>query len=246
MKLINDDLTAIPEETLLHRILFYLSIPMMLTALYLAFIYTPVEKVMGVVQKIFYFHVASAWVAFFAFFIVAVFSIMYLVKRKRIYDVYAGISAEIGVVYTAIVLTTGPIWGRSAWNAWWSWEPRLTTTLILFFMYIAYIMIRHMDVAWEKKARFASVFGIISFINVPIVFMSIRWWNSTLHPVVMGEGGANESGGGLEPSMLFALIFTVFTMTVLYFVLLQKGVYIERLKIQAERLKEKFQEKLAG
>ncbi|MCT8136339.1 cytochrome c biogenesis protein CcsA [Anaerobacillus sp. CMMVII] len=245
MKLINDDLTAIPEETMLHRVLMYLSIPMVLVALYLAFIYTPIEVKMGVVQKIFYFHVASAWVAFFAFFIVAVFSIMYLVKRKRIYDIIAGVSAEIGVVYTAIVLTTGPIWGRSAWNTWWSWEPRLTTTLILFFMYIAYIMIRHMDGPWEKKARLGSVFGIISFINVPIVFMSIRWWNSKLHPVVLGEG-ASESGGGLEPSMLFALIFTVFTMTVLYFVFLQKGVYIERLKIQAERLKEKFQEKLAG
>lgn len=245
MKLINDDLSVMPEETMLHRVLIYLSIPMVLVALYLAFIYTPIEVTMGVVQKIFYFHVASAWVAFFAFFIVCAFSIMYLAKRKRIYDVIAGVSAEIGVVYTAIVLTTGPIWGRSAWNSWWSWEPRLTTTLILFFMYIAYIMIRHMDGAWEKKARLASVFGIISFINVPIVFMSIRWWNTKLHPVVLGEG-AEESGGGLEPSMLFALIFTVFTMTVLYFVFLQKGVYIERLKIQAERLKERFQEKLAS
>lgn len=245
MKLINDDLTSIPKETTLHKVLIYLSIPMVLVALYLAFIYTPVEVKMGIVQKIFYFHVASAWVAFLAFFIVFVFSIMFLSKRKRIYDVIAGVSAEIGVVYTTIVLTTGPIWGRSAWNTWWSWEPRLTTTLILLFMYIAYIMIRNMDGAWEKKGRLASVFGIISFINVPIVFMSIRWWNSKLHPVVFGEG-ANETGGGLEPSMLFALIFTVITMTIVYVVFLQKGIYIERLKIQAERLKEKFQEKLAG
>lgn len=243
MKLINDDLTLIPEETKVHKFFVYLSIPMVLVSLYLAFIYTPIEKKMGVVQKIFYFHVASAWVAFFAFFIVCVFSIMFLVKRKRIYDVIAGVSAEIGVIYTAIVLTTGPIWGRSAWNAWWSWEPRLTTTLILFFMYIAYIMIRKMDGAWEKKARLASVFGIISFINVPIVFMSIRWWNTKLHPVVIG---AEETGGGLESSMVFALVFTVFTMTVLYFVFLQKGVYIERLQIQVERLKEKMQEKLIG
>ncbi len=245
MKLINDDLTSIPKETTLHKVLIYLSIPMVLVALYLAFIYTPIEVKMGIVQKIFYFHVASAWVAFLAFFIVFVFSIMFLSKRKRIYDVIAGVSAEIGVVYTIIVLTTGPIWGRSAWNTWWSWEPRLTTTLILLFMYIAYIMIRNMDGAWEKKGRLASVFGIISFINVPIVFMSIRWWNSKLHPVVFGEG-ANETGGGLEPSMLFALIFTVITMTIVYVVFLQKGIYIERLKIQAERLKEKFQEKLAG
>lgn len=239
MKLINDDLTALPVETKLHKILMYITFVMVVVALYLAFIYTPVEAKMGVVQKIFYFHVGSAWVAFFAFFIVAVFSVMFLVKRNRIYDIIAGVSAEIGVVYTAIVLTTGPIWARSAWNAWWNWEPRLTTTVIMFFMYIAYIMIRKMEGPWEKKARLASVFGIISVINVPIVFMSIRWWSSKLHPVVMGE-----EGGGLEPSMLFALIFTVFTMTFLYIVLLQKGMMIEKLKIQADRLKEQFQEKL--
>lgn len=239
----NKELIEIPKESLIYKITFFLSVPMVLIALYLALIWTPVEAVMGVVQKIFYFHVASAWVAFFAFFIVAVCSIIYLITRKRIYDLYAGVSAEIGVVYTAIVLTTGPIWGRSSWNAWWSWEPRLTTTLILFFMYIAYIMIRKMDGAWEKKARLASVFGIISFINVPIVFMSIRWWNTKLHPVVFGEG-ANESGGGIEPSMLFALIFSVFTMTVLYALFLQKGVYIEKLKIKADQIKERLQEKM--
>ncbi|WNF37111.1 cytochrome c biogenesis protein [Bacillaceae bacterium IKA-2] len=238
-----NDLIDIPEETLLYKTMFYISIPMVVIALYLSFIWTPIERMMGVVQKIFYFHVASAWVAFFAFFIVALFSIMFLVKRKRIYDVIAGISAEIGVVYTAIVLTTGPIWARSAWNTWWSWEPRLTTSLILFFMYVAYIMIRKMDGAWEKKARLAAVFGIISFINVPIVFMSIRWWESALHPVVLGEGGS-EAGGGLEPSMLFTLIFSVFMMTVLYSVFLQKGIYIEKLKIQADRLKERIQEKM--
>ncbi len=237
------DLIDIPEESRLYKTLFYISIPMVIIALYLSFIYAPVERTMGVVQKIFYFHVASAWVAFFAFFIVCVFSIMYLVKRSRIYDVIAGVSAEIGVVYTAIVLITGPIWARSAWNTWWTWEPRLTTTLILFFMYIAYIMIRKMDGAWEKKARLASVFGIISFINVPIVFMSIRWWNTKLHPVVFGEG-SDQVGGGLEPEMLVALIFSVFTMTVLYFVFLQKGIYIEKLKIQTDRLKEKMQERM--
>lgn len=241
----NQDFGKIPEESIFSKIMFYLAVPMVLVALYLAFIYTPIEAVMGPVQKIFYFHVASAWVAFFAFFIVAVFSILFLIKRNRMFDVYAGISAEIGVVYTAIVLTTGPIWGRSSWNAWWSWEPRLTTTLILFFMYIAYIMIRKMDGPWEKKARLASVFGIISFINVPIVFMSIRWWNTKLHPVVFGEG-ANESGGGVEPSMLFALIFSVFTMTVLYIVLMQKGINIEKLKIQADQLKERIQQKMVG
>src|SRR5690554_6307270 len=103
-----------PEPSTLHRILLAISVPMVLVALYLTFIYTPVDTTLGVVQKVFYFHVGSAWNAFFAFFIVGVFSVLYLIKRQRIYDMIAKVSAEIGVVFTAIVLTTGPIWARSS------------------------------------------------------------------------------------------------------------------------------------
>lgn len=218
---------------------FLLTAGMMFVALYLVFIWSPVERTMGVVQKIFYFHVASAWNAFFAFFVVAVLSILYLVTKKRVYEMMAGVSAEIGVIFTAIVLTTGPIWARSAWNTWWTWEPRLTTTLILLFMYIGYIMIRNLDLEWQKRARLASVFGIISFINVPIVYMSIRWWESNLHPVVMNEGG-----GGLETSMLVTLIFSVVTFTCLFFVLLQRGLQVEKLRLVVAKLKSKQQERM--
>ncbi|EKN68651.1 cytochrome c biogenesis protein CcsA [Schinkia azotoformans] len=233
----------LPKQSKLHQILVYALIPLMAIALYLVFVWSPVEKTMGVVQKIFYFHVGSAWTAFLAFGVVFVCSILFLIKRKRIYDIVAGISAEIGVVFTAIVLTSGPIWGRSAWNTWWTWEPRLTTTLILFFIYIAYILIRHMDGAWEKKARLASVFGIIGFIDVPIVFMAIRWWNSKLHPIVFGDG-PTQQGGGIEPPMLFTLVFTLGVITLLYVVLLQKGVYIEKTKLAVEKYKKHVQEKL--
>ncbi|MCE7792810.1 cytochrome c biogenesis protein [Salipaludibacillus sp. CUR1] len=229
--------------TKLHKVLIITAVPMTLAALYLVFVWSPVERIMGPVQKIFYFHVASAWNAFFAFFIVFVFSLLFLFTKKRKYDLIAGVSGEIGVVFTAIVLTTGPIWARSAWNTWWTWEPRLTTTLILFFMYIAYIMIRNLDMEWQKRARLASVFGIIGFVNVPIVYMSIRWWESNLHPVVMSEG-AEGAGGGLDPSMLFTLIFSVFTLTLIYFILLQKGLYVEKLKLQVKKLKAKEQEKM--
>ncbi len=123
-----------------------------------------------------------------AFFVTFVFSILYLVKRKRIFDTYAYVSAEIGVVFTIIVLTTGPIWAKSSWNTWWVWEPRLITTLILFFIYVAYIMIRQMDGVWDKKARLCAVFGIIGFVDVPIVFFAIRWWQTKLHPIVFGNG----------------------------------------------------------
>ncbi|MGC6588837.1 cytochrome c biogenesis protein [Paenibacillus sp. Dod16] len=227
----------------MHKTLVILTIPMMLIALYLTFVWSPEEAVMGIVQKIFYFHVASAWTAFLAFFIVFIYSIAFLITRKRYYDIVAGVSAEIGVVFTAIVLTTGPIWARSAWNTWWSWEPRLTTTLILFFIYLAYIMIRQMEGVWEKKARLASVFGIIGFIDVPIVYMSIRWWRTKMHPIVFGEG-IDQRGGGIEPEMMITLIFTLVTLTLVYVVLLQKGIYIEKAKIALIQWKEQLQEKI--
>lgn len=238
-------LEEMPELSLLHRILVIIAVPMVFIALYLTFIYTPVEKQMGVVQKIFYFHVGSAWNAFFAFFIVGLFSLLYLITRKRTYDLIAKVSAEIGVVFTAIVLTTGPIWARSAWNTWWTWEPRLTTTLILLFIYIAYIMVRSLELEWQKKARLSSVLGIIGALMVPVVYMSIHWWESNLHPVI-GEDLEGAKSSALEPSMLFTLIFTVLTMTVIYIVFLQKGLYIEKLQLHVSKLKAKVNEKMIG
>lgn len=236
-------LVNLPEPSLLHRIMVMIAIPAVVVALYMAFIWSPIERQMGVVQKIFYFHVGSAWNAFLAFAVVAVFALLYLITKKRIYDVIAGVSAEIGVVFTAIVLTTGPIWGRSAWNVWWNWEPRLTTTVILFFIYVAYITVRSLDMEWQKRARLSGVLGIIGALNVPIVYMSVRWWESTLHPVVMGEG-VEEVGGGMEPEMLITLITCVFTMTLVYAILMQKGIYVEKLRLHVAKLKAKQQEKM--
>jgi len=238
-------LEKMPEPTLLHRILIIISIPMVIIALYLTFVYTPVERQMGVVQKIFYFHVGSAWNAFLAFFVVGFFSVLYLITRKRSYDMIAKVSAEIGVVFTIIVLTTGPIWARSAWNTWWTWEPRLTTTLILLFIYIAYIMVQSLELEWQKKARLSSVLGIIGALMVPVVYMSIHWWESNLHPVI-GEDMDGGKSSALEPSMLFTLIFTVFTMTLVYIIFMQKGLYIEKLKLHVSKLKSKVNEKIAG
>ncbi|WP_074433037.1 cytochrome c biogenesis protein [Neobacillus dielmonensis] len=227
------------KSAYLPKVLLGSTIITMLTSIYFIFLYAEEEKTMGAAQKIFYFHVSSAWVAFFAFFITCLFSILFLVKRQRIYDTYAYVSAEIGVVFTIIVLTTGPIWAKSAWNTWWVWEPRLITTLILFFLYIAYIMIRQMDGVWDKKARLASVFGIIGFVDVPIVFFAIRWWQTKLHPVVFGEG-SDQSGGGIAPSMLAALLISILAFTILYAYLLNKGVTLENLKIKVEQYKEKL------
>lgn len=231
------------KSSLVTKVLYGGMVISMLAAFYFIFLYAEIEKTMGAVQKIFYMHVPSAWVAFLAFFVTFVFSIMFLIKRKRIYDTYAYVSAEIGVVFTLIVLTTGPIWAKSSWNTWWAWEPRLTTTLILFFLFVAYLMVRQMDGVWDKKARLAAVFGIIGFADVPIVFFAIRWWQSKFHPIVFGDG-PSQQGGGIAPSMLVALLVTIAAFTFLYAYILQKGVSFENMKIKVDQYKEKLREKL--
>ncbi|WP_241481509.1 cytochrome c biogenesis protein [Mesobacillus campisalis] len=229
----------------IDKLLFYILVPSMFIAMYLIFIWSPQEKVMGEVQKIFYFHVGTAWVAFLAFFVVGFYSVMTLIKPKMNRFIYAGVSAEIGVLFTTLALLTGMIWGRASWNTWWSWEPRLITTLILWFIYVAYLFIRKMEGSWEKIAKLSSVFGIIGALNVPIVFMAIRWWNSKLHPVVFGEG-KNQSGGGIEPEMLITLLFSIFTITILYIFLMRKGAQIEKMRDIVRKAKTKAMNRLAS
>jgi len=184
-------------------------------ALWAAFIHAPTEREMGEVQRILYFHVGAAWTAFFAFFVVFVAGIIYLWRRRLFWDEFAAASAEIGVVFTTIVLATGPIWARPIWNTWWPWgDPRVTTTLVLWLIYVAYFILRSSLPEGEKRARFAAVFGIIGFIDVPIVFLSIRWWR-TIHPVLIDRTGAK-----MEPEMLQALMISVVAFTFLYFALL--------------------------
>jgi heme exporter protein C len=231
------------KSSLLTKILYGGMVVSFLIAIYTIFMYAEIEKTMGVVQKIFYMHVPSAWVAFLAFFVTFVFSILFLFKRKRIFDTYAYVSAEIGVVFTLIVLTTGPIWAKSSWNTWWAWEPRLTTTLILFFLFMAYLMVRQMDGPWDKKARLSAVFGIIGFADVPIVFFAIRWWQSKFHPIVFGDGPSQE-GGGISSTMLVALLVTITAFTFLYAYLLHKGVSFEKMRIKVSQYKQKLRESL--
>ncbi|HXK59728.1 MAG TPA: cytochrome c biogenesis protein CcsA [Acidobacteriota bacterium] len=184
-------------------------------ALYAAFIHAPTERTMGEVQRIFYFHVGAAWTAFLAFFVVFVAGIAYLWRRNLFWDELGAASAEVGVVFTTIVLTTGPIWARPIWNTWWPWgDPRVTTTLVLWLIYVAYFALRSSLPAGEKRARLAAVFGIIGFIDVPIVFLSVRWWR-TIHPVVI-----TRSEVRLEPEMVQALLIAVAAFTILYFTLL--------------------------
>lgn len=237
--------TAPAEEKsrIMPKFLFAGTFVTVLAAFYFIFIYSDIEKTMGVVQKIFYFHVGSAWCAFLAFFVTFICNILYLVKRKRIYDTYGYVSAEIGVVFTTIVLTTGPIWAKSSWNTWWVWEPRLTTTLVLWFIYMAYMMIRQIDSVWDKKARLSAVFGIIGFADVPIVFFAIRWWQTKLHPIVFGNG-VSQKGGGMAGNMMVTLFVSLIALTFLYAYLLNKGVSFENMRMKVNQYKEILREQL--
>ncbi|MBI5166740.1 MAG: cytochrome c biogenesis protein CcsA [candidate division NC10 bacterium] len=207
----------------------------MLAALYAAFVYAPTEATQGDVQRIFYFHVPSAWVAFLAFFVVFLGSILYLWKKDRRWDILASSSAEIGVLFTTMVLLTGPLWGKPIWGTYWSWDPRLTTTLILWLIYVAYFMLRAYAGERVKGARMAAVLGIIGFVDVPLIYLSVLWWRS-LHPlpVVVRPGGP-----ALPPSMLGSLMVSLLAFTLLYLYLLRERVLLERLNDEVEALKQK-------
>ncbi len=171
----------------------------MAAAQWLVYRYAPVEASMGLTQKIFYFHLPLAWWGLFSFFVVFVSSIAYLRTRNPRWEATADAAAEVGVVLAALVLATGSIWAKAAWWRWWIWDHRLTTTLILWFIYAAYLVLRDLDLPRERRAALKAALGIIAFLDVPLVFFATRLWESH-HPV-----GIVSSGDGLEPEMRLAL-----------------------------------------
>src|SRR3954467_12281082 len=161
-------------------------------ALYLALVIAPTEQTMGDVQRIFYYHVPSAWTAFILFTINFVASLIYLATRKPGADIVALVSAEVGVVFCTIVLVTGPIWARPVWGIWWTWDARLTSTLVLWLIYVSYLLLRRYASGGQTPAL-AAALAIFGFLDVPFVYMAIRWFR-TQHPQpVIGAGG----NGGL-------------------------------------------------
>ncbi|MPL74989.1 Heme exporter protein C [bioreactor metagenome] len=220
----------------MKKVLGWLTFIMVFIATYLVFMWVPNERIMGPVQKIFYFHVASAWVAFLAFLVVFYAGVLYLKTRNEKWDAVGAASAEIGIMFTVIVLVTGPIWGRAAWNAWWTWDPRLTTTLVLFFIYVAYFLVRSSILEPEERARIAAIFGLVGFIDVPIVWFSIRWWR-TIHPVVV-----SSSGFTMSPKMVVTLLVSVLALTLLYFYLLTNTMFVVKLRSELASLKAVIRE----
>lgn len=174
---------------------------------------SPPERDMGHLQKIMYVHVPAAWAAFLAFAVVFVASLLYLGRRRERYDLVAASAAEVGVVLTALTLALGSIWGRPTWGVWWTWDPRLTTTAILLVIYAGYLALRAFTEDADRRARWSAAVGVLGFLNVPIVYMSVRWWR-TLHQV-------QSSPETVHPAYGWALRLNAiaFVLVFLYFLL---------------------------
>jgi len=217
--------------------LFGLTGAALLVAMGAIFLYVPTEQTEGAVQRIMYFHVPCAWVAFFAFFVVFLCSILFLWKKEREWDIYAHASAEIGIIFCSLVLITGPIWAKPIWGAWWVWDARLTSTLVLWLIYVAYLMLRMQSEAGSTRARYAAVIGIIGFLDIPLIHFSVLWWR-TFHPqpkIVSSEG----IGTGMDTSMMVTLMISLGAFTLLYFLLMNQRVRIEKMKDEIDRIKKK-------
>lgn len=195
------------------RLMGLLTLALMIAALFMVFVYVPTEADQGIVQRIFYFHVPCAWVAFAAFALVAIAGIFYLWLGQQIWDDLAYAAAETGMVFCTLVLITGSIWAKPIWGAWWTWDSRLTTTLILWLLYGGYLLLRAMADDTSQVARFAAVVGIIAAADVPVIVVSVRLWR-TIHPAVLVT---RQGGHGLEdPRMVATLLVSMAAFTALF------------------------------
>jgi len=208
------------------------------SAILLVFLYAPTEKMQGIVQKIFYFHVSAAITMFVAFLLVCVASSMYLWKQADWWDAIAFSAAEIGVVFCTLVLITGPLWARPIWGTWWSWDPTLTLTLVLWLIYVAYLMLR-LETYAPQRARFAAIVGIIGFVDVPLIRWSVEKWR-TLHPkpVLMQAGGTT----GLTSAMLLTFLVCLGAFVLLFFYLLRERVSLAQSRHALAVLRQEIDE----
>ena len=213
----------------MYKRLSWLLFIAILVSMVLAFLVAPEERVMGAPQRLMYFHVAAAWNAFLAFGVVGLASIFYLRSHRESWDRLAYASAEIGVLFTTLTLLSGSVWGRASWGTWWEWEPQLTTTLILWFIYVGYLLIHNTTEGSGRQARYAAVWGLIGLIDIPIIYFSVTLWRG-LHP----------SAVELDPTMRLALGVSTVSFTVLYIFLLLLSNHLLGLQRRVAELREQL------
>jgi heme exporter protein C len=204
-----------------------------LISIYLALIYTPPHETMGDIQRIFYFHVASAWISYLAFGVTFIAGLLYLKSKDLKWDTIAFSSAEIGIIFCTLGIMTGSLWAKPVWGVFWKWEDiKLFITLVLWLVFIAYLALRANAKSRTSKANLSAVFGIIGFVCIPLSFGANRIWQQ-YHPTILVS-----SEGSLQSSMAFALVFAVFAFTFLYIYLLLLRVDIEKMKETIEKIKQ--------
>jgi heme exporter protein C len=204
---------------------------------YAAFFVAPTDAKQGLIYRILFLHVSSAWTGLTAFFICFVANLLYVWRRQAKWDWLGVAAAETGLAFTTVVLVTGPIWAHPVWGIWWTWDARLTSTFVLWLLYVSYLLLRTLVEEPDRRALLSALFGIFAFVDVPLVFGSIRWWR-TQHPqpVVMGAPGS-----GLDPLMYKVLFFSWFAMLCLMTLLLRQRYRLEAMRGDLETVQRQLE-----
>lgn len=204
---------------------------LLLTALYMIFSRAPVEATMGIVQKIFYFHVPAAYCMYLAWAVCTVCSVGFLIRRTERWDMMAKSAAELALLFAIVVMTTGPLWGRKSWGAYWTWDPRLTSALLLTLIIVSYVLLRTLAKG-DIERRFAAALAILGACVMPIIHLSVQKWRGQ-HPTVIGA-----KGGGLAPDMKLPFALGMIAFTVLFATLLWRRYSLEKNRRRLEQLEE--------
>ncbi len=224
----------------LLTILDGVTLVLVLAATGLVLFYAPVEAVMGLVQKVFYFHVAAGWVGMLGFLMALIAGVLYLRSKDSRWDRAGVAGVEIGMVFMLINIITGSIWARPIWNTWWTWDPRLTTATIMELVYAAYLMLRQGIEEPERRERFGAVYAILGFISVPLTFFSIRLFR-TIHPVVIGGSDPGAQGAfDMTPAMRQTFFFGLIAFSFLFADLYWHRLRLGQLAARVEQLKLKI------
>ena len=227
------------SKPLALKILDIVSIIVLVTSAYLALVFAPTELVMGDVQRIFYFHIGTAWTALLGFILAAVFSVIYLITKDLKWDRLQVAAIEVSLVFFLITIVLGSIWARPVWNTWWTWDPRLTTAAITELIYVAYFMLRQGIDDPDRRARFGAVYALIGGLSAPITFFAIRLFR-TIHPVVIsGSNPEAEGSFSMTADMRVAFFFALFAFTVIFIDLFWNRIRLGSLQDTVEQLKLK-------
>ena len=203
-----------------------LSSVVMVGSLYMSLIWAPTEITLGDSQRIFYIHIPLAWLGMLSIIILAIFSIAYLITRNIKWDNLAYSTAELGFILITLVLITGMIWSKAEWTVWWTWDPKLTTTVILWFIYLAYIMLRKYGPSDLRGASYGAVLGIIGAIDVPMIYMAANWWSSA-HPE-LNIGPLSDQSSSVNSEMMMTLLVSLIAYTMLYIIILNEKYVVQK------------------